>query len=142
MARAGSTPLLGGARGSGLELVLSALYFESDPPQPVSGGPYAIGEAQAQGGSYTATFDASGSTDDLGIWTYEWDFGDGNTGAGETTTHVYAAPGSYTVTLTVTDHGRQQSTTTTVIASRLPQRRILSTAPGYWRSRSSPRSVP
>ena len=34
MARAESTPLLIGARGSALELVLSALYFESDPPPP------------------------------------------------------------------------------------------------------------
>jgi putative ABC transport system permease protein len=32
MVRAESTPLLLGARGSALELVLSALYFESDPP--------------------------------------------------------------------------------------------------------------
>ena len=32
MARAEATPLLIGARGSALELVLSALYFESDPP--------------------------------------------------------------------------------------------------------------
>ena len=34
MARAEATPLLIGARGSPLELVLSALYFESDPPPP------------------------------------------------------------------------------------------------------------
>jgi len=32
MARAEGTPLVLGARGSSLELVLSALYFESDPP--------------------------------------------------------------------------------------------------------------
>ncbi len=37
-ARAGATPLLVGARGSALELVLSALYFESDPPEPVGWG--------------------------------------------------------------------------------------------------------
>ena len=34
MTRARSTPLLLGARGSALELVLGALYFESDPPPP------------------------------------------------------------------------------------------------------------
>jgi putative ABC transport system permease protein len=34
MARAEATPVLIGARGSPLELVLSALYFESDPPPP------------------------------------------------------------------------------------------------------------
>lgn len=31
-----------------------------------------------------------------------WDFGDDNTGTGDTVTHVYALPGTYTVTLTVT----------------------------------------
>jgi putative ABC transport system permease protein len=35
-ARAQTTPLLVGAKGSSLELVLSALYFESEPPEPVA----------------------------------------------------------------------------------------------------------
>lgn len=35
MARADATPLLVGAKGSTVELVLSALYFESDPPPPM-----------------------------------------------------------------------------------------------------------
>lgn len=34
---------------------------------------------------------------------YSWDFGDGTHGAGATTTHIYGAPGLYTMTLTVTD---------------------------------------
>lgn len=49
------------------------------------------------------TFDASDSTDDVGIISYEWDFGDGTTGTGITTTHIYTKPGTYTVTLTVKD---------------------------------------
>ncbi|TAE54587.1 MAG: PKD domain-containing protein [Bacteroidetes bacterium] len=35
--------------------------------------------------------------------TFTWDFGDGGTGAGLTATHSYAAPGLYTVCLTVSD---------------------------------------
>lgn len=35
-----------------------------------------------------------------GTATYAWDFGDGNTGAGSVATHIYAAPGTYDVTLT------------------------------------------
>lgn len=35
--------------------------------------------------------------------TYTWDFGDGNTGSGSSSYHVYAAAGNYNVCLTVTD---------------------------------------
>jgi putative ABC transport system permease protein len=38
IARAQATPLLIGAKGSALELVLSALYFSSDPPPPARYG--------------------------------------------------------------------------------------------------------
>ncbi|MBI2760235.1 MAG: PKD domain-containing protein [Chloroflexi bacterium] len=36
------------------------------------------------------------------IANYIWNFGDGTSGAGQSTTHVYAAAGTYTVTVTVT----------------------------------------
>ncbi|RJS81043.1 PKD domain-containing protein, partial [Methanophagales archaeon] len=59
------------------------------------------------------TFDASSSTDpDGSIVSYEWDFGDGNTGSGKIVTHSYPSAGDYTVTLTVTDDkGAKDSTT-------------------------------
>jgi PKD repeat protein len=51
---------------------------------------------------YTQT--AAVPTDSNGLpLTYLWDFGDGATAAGATAKHVYAAPGAYTVTLTVTN---------------------------------------
>lgn len=49
------------------------------------------------------TFDASASWDDGSIVSFAWRFGDGTTGAGLAPTHVYAAPGSFAVELTVVD---------------------------------------
>lgn len=52
-------------------------------------------------------FDASASSsgfdgdDECPISEYNWNFGDGYSGTGKTTTHIYATAGNYTVTLTV-----------------------------------------
>ena len=67
----------------------------------------------------TCTFDGSASTDDKGIVSHGWSFGDGTTGSGPTVTHTYATVSTFTATLTVTDtigQARQisQSVTTEV----------------------------
>ncbi len=53
----------------------------------------------------TIIFDASGSYDlDGFIVSYEWDFGDGGTSSGISTSHIYNKSGEYTVTLIITDN--------------------------------------
>jgi len=53
----------------------------------------------------TITFDASTSFDPDGIIvSYLWDFGDGTTGAGAKPVHEYIRPGTYLVTLVITDN--------------------------------------
>ncbi|WP_203230966.1 PKD domain-containing protein [Nocardioides caldifontis] len=81
----------------------------SDAAGSTNAAPTASFTASVQGTS--VSFDASASTDDTGIASYAWNFGDGTTGTGRTTSHTYA-PGSYTATLTVTDGGGLTSTTT------------------------------
>ncbi len=59
------------------------------------------------------SFDASGSTDQDGDpLTFEWAFGDGGTAAGAQTSHTFATPNTFTVSLTVRD-GRGGANTTT-----------------------------
>ena len=52
----------------------------------------------------TVNVDASASSDpDGSITGYAWDFGDGRTGTGATTSHTYADAGTYTIKLVVSD---------------------------------------
>ncbi len=83
------------------------------PPVADAGGPYS-----GQVGS-PITLDGSGSYDPDGdILSFLWDFGDGSpmldSWPEATVTHAYAAAGTYTVTLTVSDDdGAEDSDTTT-----------------------------
>ena len=54
---------------------------------------------------FTVYFDAYGSTSESGIVSYEWNFGDGSSGTGITTSHTYSGTVDYTaiVILTITD---------------------------------------
>ena len=66
-------------------------------------------------------FDASASSDPDGtIVSYSWTFGDLSTGSGVTTSHAYAAVGTYTVTLTIVDNESYSRNTSHDVTVRLP----------------------
>ncbi|HZU40171.1 MAG TPA: PKD domain-containing protein [Solirubrobacteraceae bacterium] len=71
------------------------------------------------------SFDGSASTAPEGLAAYRWSFGDGATvsGTSATASHAYAAPGTYTVALTVTDsygHSASARHTVTITAAGPP----------------------
>ncbi|MDN3444169.1 PKD domain-containing protein [Microbacterium sp. APC 3901] len=66
--------------------------------------------------------DGSGSTDSDGsVTSWEWDFGDGEVGTGATAAHTYAAAGTYTVALKVTDDRGGVHTVTNSVTVTAPQ---------------------
>jgi len=53
---------------------------------------------------------------------YEWDFGDGNSGSGQSSSHTYDEPGQYTVSLTASnDVGQDTRTLNLTVERDLPQ---------------------
>jgi serine protease len=87
-----------------------------------SGGPINHPPVADVGGPYSAivgssiAFNGSGSYDPDGDpLTYNWDFGDGSTGNGESPTHTYAEVGVYNVTLTVNDGNLDSDPSTTTV---------------------------
>ena len=71
----------------------------------------------------TVSFDGSASTDPDGtVTSWAWSFGDGASGTGAQTMHVYSTPGTYAAALTVTDNGGASGTATrtVVVTASLP----------------------
>ncbi|NJM16452.1 MAG: PKD domain-containing protein [Bacteroidales bacterium] len=75
-----------------------------------------------QSGSLTVNFDASCSTpgDGASITGYSWNFGDGSTGSGQTTSHTYASAGNYSVALTIQTNNSGSDVQTSTVAVTPP----------------------
>jgi rhamnogalacturonyl hydrolase YesR len=103
----GAVALLVYLSGSATKLPETA-SFSSYSAGTTSTGPANVLPVAAFTSSATnlvASFNGSTSTDSDGTVTgYAWSFGDTTTGSGVTATHTYAAGGTYTVSLTVTDN--------------------------------------
>jgi PKD repeat protein len=84
-------------------------------PVTVTGGgcPNPVAAFTSSVSNLTATFtDISTTSNTISNWL--WDFGDGNFSPAQSPVHIYAAPGNYTVCLTVTDSCGTDSTCQTV----------------------------
>lgn len=87
-------------------------FVPGAPPVASITGPDVVDETSANSGVWSTRFWGTNSTDDFGIWKYEWTFGDGKSGSGNDVRTTYGATNSFTVTLTVTDHAGQTNRVT------------------------------
>jgi len=109
----------------GVESQQSAPYTLNPPVKDAYGNyipqPSIVVDASAGDAPFDVTFDASGSIDILGtIVSYDWDFGDGETGNGPLLSHSFVLPASYIVTLIVEDDSGASAQTTVVISATDP----------------------
>jgi PKD repeat protein len=83
-------------------LFTSTFLFGQLPTANFSASPLSV--CQGQPVTFTNTSSANGGS---AITQYAWDFGDGFSDSIPTTTHIYNTPGTYSVTLTVTNANGQ-----------------------------------
>jgi PKD domain-containing protein/putative Ig domain-containing protein/flagellar hook capping protein FlgD len=104
------------------ETILVTVLQQATVPTADAGGPY-TGVVNSP-----VTFNGTDSTDPNGdTLTYDWNFGDGNTGSGAITSHAYTTPGTYNITLRVTDPGGlyDDDTTTATIRAQVEAAIVL-----------------
>jgi PKD repeat protein len=94
------------------------VYLSNTAPQALAGATVTSGTFPL-----TVDFDASSSFDSEGdLMTFTWSFADGsNSGNGAKVTHTFTAPGTYPVTVAVTDsHGAIGTATVTITVAQPP----------------------
>jgi len=86
--------------------IMTGIKLDKTPPIAVAG------ETREANANEAVAFDAGSSTDNAGIASYRWDFGDGTTETSIKANHSYAKSGVYSITLTVTDYAYLTDTVT------------------------------
>lgn len=93
------------ATGSGTQAVSVVSSGQSNNPPSAS--------FSANCTDLNCNFDAGNSTDSDGtIVTYDWTYGDGSVGSGQTSSHSYSGEGTFSVLLSVTDNSGATSSST------------------------------
>jgi Flp pilus assembly protein TadG len=121
------TPLIDGILGSNFSMSASAsavalgLAPNTSATQPPGCAAPSIAVMSVAGSGLTIDVDGSASQPSSGLCRisgYNWDFGDSTTDVSYATgtVHTYPQPGTYIVTLTVTNQGGQATTSSTVTA--------------------------
>ncbi|HOI57957.1 MAG TPA: PKD domain-containing protein [Methanoculleus sp.] len=87
------------------------IYSQEDPPEP----PFAGFTANVTSGALPLAVRFTDASEGVPT-TWKWDFGDGSTSTEKNPVHTYTVPGTYTVTLTVTNAAGSDSTENTVTA--------------------------
>ncbi|KAB7513532.1 PGF-pre-PGF domain-containing protein (plasmid) [Halosegnis rubeus] len=90
--------------GIGDNATVNFTTTDSMPPTASVGPDATVGEGES------VSFDGTGSTDNVGIVSHDWDFDDGDTAIGATTTHTFDNAGTYEVELTVADALNNEAT--------------------------------
>ncbi len=91
----------GCSKASGGIVVVNPEVAVTASVTPLTGNSFATDIPDVGGTTFSFTGSAIGGI----APTYSWSFGDTNTATIQNPTHTYAAPGTYSVTLTVTDCG-------------------------------------
>lgn len=103
---------------AGARDTISTPILVTSPPPNQNIAPQAIFSASPSNGSspLTVSFNATGSKDPDGVITsYKWQFGDGTSATGLTTTHTYTSQATFTARLIVTDNNGAPGATGTGI---------------------------
>ncbi len=100
--------------GGGLTDTATAITITVIAP---NGAPTAVATSDVSEGEVPleVSFTGDGSTDDIGITSYLWDFGDGSTSTEVNPMHTFTAVNIYEVSLAVTDAGGLMDTATLTI---------------------------
>ena len=121
----GGLVLLGAGGGAAAAIAVAAARREGPANRPPSGLITIAPTGQAVPHATQVTFTGAGFDPDGDELSFNWTFGDGESGSGVTVTHIYGREGTFKVALTVSDGSTSTTVESTVVARTLTGRWVL-----------------